>query len=200
MKKGKFYAVRSGREPGIYLSWAQCEAQVKGHPNAAFKSFSTREEAEKYISGDFGNGAALPPLPDDGVVDIYVDGSYRAGRYSWGYAAYEGGTLLHADKGVGLDQEAAAIRNVAGELEATVQAVNWAEEKGLCPVRIHHDYSGISAWAEGSWQAKNKFTQAYAAFMRSRIAKVRFVKVAGHTGVEGNEMADQLAKAALDEA
>ena len=65
-------------------------------------------------------------------------------------------------------------------------------------VRIHHDYSGIAAWAEGSWQAKNKFTQAYARFMQDYRELVRFVKGAGHTGVEGNEVADRLAKAALD--
>ena len=200
MKASKFYAVREGREPGVYLSWVQCEAQVKGYPNAAFKSFATREEAEAYVRGEFGGRKEeLTQLPEDGVLDIYVDGSYRNGRYSWGYAVYEAGRMIHADKGVGLDQEAASIRNVAGELAATVEAVSWAEKNGFAPVRIHHDYSGISAWAEGSWQAKNKFTQAYAAFMRGKLGQVRFVKVAGHTGVEGNEMADKLAKAALDE-
>ncbi len=200
-KKGKFYAVRTGRLPGIYTSWAQCEAQVKGYPNAAFKSFPTQEEAKAYVAGDFGAGV-LTEEPCDAAserIDIYVDGSYRSGRYSWGYAVYSKGELLHCDKGLGMDEEAAAIRNVAGELAATVQAVEWALREGLERVYIHHDYSGISAWAEGSWQAKNKFTQAYARFMRKQSSLVRFVKVAGHTGVAGNEMADQLAKAALDE-
>ncbi|KAK4982074.1 hypothetical protein LTR66_009500, partial [Elasticomyces elasticus] len=30
----KFYAVRVGREPGIYHSWAECLEQVQGFRNA----------------------------------------------------------------------------------------------------------------------------------------------------------------------
>jgi len=30
----KFYAVRVGRDPGIYSSWSECLEQVKGHKNA----------------------------------------------------------------------------------------------------------------------------------------------------------------------
>ncbi|MBO6245212.1 MAG: RNase H, partial [Anaerovibrio sp.] len=41
-------------------------------------------------------------------------------------------------------------------------------------------------------------TTRYAAFMKERRGLVTFVKVAGHTGVEGNELADKLAKAALE--
>lgn len=32
--------------PGIYNTWAECNAQVNGYPNADFKSFSSKEEAE----------------------------------------------------------------------------------------------------------------------------------------------------------
>jgi hypothetical protein len=33
MAKGfGFYGVRKGQRPGIYLSWAECESQVKGFP------------------------------------------------------------------------------------------------------------------------------------------------------------------------
>ncbi|MBR1940122.1 MAG: ribonuclease H family protein [Bacteroidaceae bacterium] len=46
-KKQKFYVVWSGRTPGIYTSWADCEAQVKGAKGAVYKAFDTREEAEQ---------------------------------------------------------------------------------------------------------------------------------------------------------
>ena len=52
MAKGKVYAVLRGRNPGIYNTWAECEKQVKGFPNAAFKSFPTVVEALEWI----GNG------------------------------------------------------------------------------------------------------------------------------------------------
>ena len=44
-QKAKFYVVWQGREPGIYGSWAACEAQVKGVA-AKYKGFATRAEAE----------------------------------------------------------------------------------------------------------------------------------------------------------
>ena len=45
----KYYAVFKGRKTGIYTTWAECERQVKGYSNAAFKSFKTKKEAETAI-------------------------------------------------------------------------------------------------------------------------------------------------------
>jgi ribonuclease HI len=44
----KLYVVAKGKKPGIYESWAECEAQVKGFKSAKHKSFKTRPEAEKF--------------------------------------------------------------------------------------------------------------------------------------------------------
>jgi len=45
-KKPKYYVVWEGHTPGIYTEWEAAEAQVKGYPEAVFKAFSSREEAE----------------------------------------------------------------------------------------------------------------------------------------------------------
>ena len=45
----KYYAVRVGRNVGIYTTWADCEAQVKGYSGAQYKSFPTKEEAEGFV-------------------------------------------------------------------------------------------------------------------------------------------------------
>lgn len=34
-----YYAVRVGRQPGVYSTWEECEAQVNGFKAAAFKKF-----------------------------------------------------------------------------------------------------------------------------------------------------------------
>lgn len=47
MKKRKYYVVWEGVTPGIYTDWARCRLQTKGYAGAKFKSFETREEAEK---------------------------------------------------------------------------------------------------------------------------------------------------------
>jgi len=47
MKKAKFYVVWEGVAPGIYTSWTDCQLQTKGYEGAKYKSFETREDAEK---------------------------------------------------------------------------------------------------------------------------------------------------------
>ncbi len=49
-KRPKFYAARRGRNVGIYRSWEECERQTKGI-YSEFKSFSSIEEAQAYLTG-----------------------------------------------------------------------------------------------------------------------------------------------------
>lgn len=46
-RKQRFYVVWQGRKPGVYNSWAECKEQVFQFEQALYKSFSTREEAER---------------------------------------------------------------------------------------------------------------------------------------------------------
>ena len=45
----KYYAVKTGRKTGIYTSWEDTEKLVKGYPDAKYKCFKTREDAETYM-------------------------------------------------------------------------------------------------------------------------------------------------------
>jgi ribonuclease HI len=47
MGKQKYYVVWEGLNPGIYTDWTNCLLQTKGVKGAKYKSFNTREEAEK---------------------------------------------------------------------------------------------------------------------------------------------------------
>ena len=49
--KSKYYVVWVGQNPGIYNSWADCQAQIKGFPNARYKSFKSKAEAEEAFGG-----------------------------------------------------------------------------------------------------------------------------------------------------
>jgi len=46
---GPYYAVANGRMPGIYQTWSECEAQVKGFSRPAFKKFGSHAEAQAFI-------------------------------------------------------------------------------------------------------------------------------------------------------
>ncbi|MGN0235474.1 MAG: viroplasmin family protein [Paludibacteraceae bacterium] len=50
--KQKFYVVWQGKQTGVFTSWADCEAQVKGVEGAKYKSFPTRAEAEAALAGE----------------------------------------------------------------------------------------------------------------------------------------------------
>jgi ribonuclease HI len=48
--KGKYYAVRRGRNVGIYETWAACERQIKGFSGAEHQSFRTKQEAYQFLA------------------------------------------------------------------------------------------------------------------------------------------------------
>ena len=50
-KKKKYYVVWQGNDTGVFDTWAECQVQIKGYPNAKYKSFSTKEEAEEAYRG-----------------------------------------------------------------------------------------------------------------------------------------------------
>lgn len=44
-----FYAVREGREPGIYFSWDECQKQTSRFSGAVFQKFSSYEDARMFV-------------------------------------------------------------------------------------------------------------------------------------------------------
>ena len=138
------------------------------------------------------------------VLTAYVDGSFLPGAGRYGY----GVVLLPPDgekvtlSGSGNNPETLAIRNVGGEMLGAMHAVQWAMRNGYPQIHICYDYSGIEMWATGAWKRKNALTAKYHDYMQKcmQVIKVTFEKVDAHTGVAYNEEADQLAKAAIEEA
>ncbi len=52
----KWYVVTIGRKLGIYKTWKECEAQVKGYKYGRYKSYGSLEDAQKAFSdGDLYN-------------------------------------------------------------------------------------------------------------------------------------------------
>jgi ribonuclease HI len=47
-----YYAVRSGKKPGIYKDWLECQQNVIGFKNAKYKKFNTIDDAKKFIDGE----------------------------------------------------------------------------------------------------------------------------------------------------
>ena len=47
----KYYAVKEGRKPGVYTTWADCEEQVKGYAGADYNKFNNEEDARLFVYG-----------------------------------------------------------------------------------------------------------------------------------------------------
>lgn len=224
----KFYAVKVGKNPGIYKTWDECKANVDGYSGALYKSFKTMNEAYDYmgivndtqhnnnskvsVANNTQESKELNMCTNYDVIDIsmkecitntpyaFVDGSYNARNNVYGY----GGFLIANGKkyilsGHGSEPDMASMRNVAGEVLGSEAAIRKALELGLKEITIYYDYAGIEMWALGNWKRNKKGTIAYYEFVNSirHDISIYFVKVKGHSGIEGNEEADILAKKAV---
>ena len=144
---------------------------------------------------------ASAPLEDGYAVKAYVDGSYdvATGNYS------SGAVILVDGKTVGLsklytDDAGGKLRNVAGEIKGAELAIEYCKKQGIDSVVIYHDYLGVGKWADDEWKANLDMTKAYKSYIREcrKNMRINFVKVKGHSGDKYNDMADALAKAALN--
>ncbi len=187
----KFYAVRQGRKPGIYTSWDECRREVTGYGGAEFKSFPNRAAAEEYMT------ATEEKAPDPDGTCAYVDGSYniKTKEYSYGAVIFHNGET-HCFSEKFSDEENAAMRNVAGEINGAMCAMRFCVENGADSLDLYYDYAGIEKWCTGEWKTNKSGTIAYKAYFDSisDILSVRFHKVKGHSGDKYNDMADRLAK------
>jgi ribonuclease HI len=150
MPKQKFYVVWKGRKTGIFTSWADCEAQVKGFVGAEFKAFGTRQEAESALKSKYeafkGKASSLgkwkesetkPTLPSL-CVDAACSGSpgmleYRgvdteSGREIFRAGPYPDGT------------------NNVGEFLAIVHALTWLLKHDK-RMPVYSDSENGIAWA-----------------------------------------------------
>ncbi|WCG35356.1 ribonuclease H family protein [Companilactobacillus farciminis] len=120
----KYYAVRKGKKPGIYLTWPECKKQVDGFANARYKSFTNRAEAEKFLTGtdSYNNKKSSPKKVtkasniDDFDVVIYTDGGSR------NHGNVKGGHVRTDDKAAWayhISNNGQTYEGTAGELGAT---------------------------------------------------------------------------------
>ena len=193
----KYYAVKKGLKTGIFRTWDECKASVNGYSGAVYKSFQSEEEARSFLGL---NGQKEEGVQNPCCVEIYVDGSYNSatGEFSYGMVVLLGGQEETYSQSF-RDEELATMRNVAGEIKGAEAAMQYALDHGIREIAIYHDYEGIAKWCLGEWKTNKEGTKAYKAFYdkaKSRV-KIRFVKVAGHSGNKYNDMADKLAKEAL---
>ncbi|KAL8747542.1 MAG: hypothetical protein Q9190_000581 [Brigantiaea leucoxantha] len=71
---GKFYAVKSGRIPGIYTDWPSAQEQITGWQKPKHRSFATRAEAQRFLDDD---GHRTNESPDATEVESSLSLAHR---------------------------------------------------------------------------------------------------------------------------
>ena len=179
---------------GIYASWADCAAAVKGVSGARYQAVGSREQAEAMLRGE---GAELEP-----GLYAFVDGNHLGGV---GVVIVErppdgeseivealGLTVEQVFAGAGLRSLSTRpavraalgrLRNVLAELAALHLALRLVPQGAA--VTVVHDYEGVGAWLEGRWRTKDALVADVVAACRDLIGRrrlaVRFRRQRGHS-------------------
>ena len=150
-KKQKYYVVWKGVSPGIYTSWTDCQLQTKGYDGALYKSFDTKEEAERAFASPahhyIGNhksdithhpSKALPKDFDMNCVAVDAACSGNPGPMEYrGVYLLTGQQIFHFGPIYGT--------NNIGEFLAIVHALALMKQKGIC-MTIYSDSRNALAW------------------------------------------------------
>lgn len=198
----KYYAIKKGRQTGIFDNWSACQEATKGFSNPEFKSFTSREEAEAYLIGQDVWKEQVNKDNADGYLVAFVDGSFDKdlNRYSYGVVLITPDGCEESICGHGSNKEYIDANNIIGEIFGVIYALDWAISNGYEKIKIYHDYEGLAKWISEEWKAKTKVSQMYVNLYKAKfqdVISVEFYKVPGHSNVSYNEAADQLAKSAL---
>ncbi len=204
MAKRKFYAVKKGNSIGVFSTWTECQAATAGYPGAEFKSFETNEEALAYLDNrDIVMENDILPRLNQSMVVAFTDGSFDSSKN-----AYGAGSCIYAPDRTpielankGANEKYISLRNVAGEIIAVLNTIDWAWKNGYDKLAIFFDYEGIGKWASGEWKANNPLSKYYQRYIdeKKEIISLEFVKVSGHSNNIYNDRADRLAKSAIFE-
>ncbi|OHD55922.1 MAG: hypothetical protein A2Y33_10680 [Spirochaetes bacterium GWF1_51_8] len=127
---------------------------------------------------------------------IYVDGSCRNGVTGFAYAVVKDNRVLHQACGALSRAETADSAQIAGELRAVKDAVDWCAGNGVDEAEVFYDYAGIEKWATGEWNANHTVSKSYIGFLKGKPIKIKWHKVAAHTGDRWNSLVDKLAGSA----
>lgn len=211
MAKKKFYAVASGRKTGIFNTWSEAEAQVKGFGGAKYKGFASRTEALAWMDdpqwsrkpGPPRNKADVPQLSSSGAdIDIYTDGGAINNPGPGGY-----GAVLVVDGEVNeLSGGYLHTTNNRMELMACIKAIAALPKRdGTVALFSDSKYvvNGIAkGWAMG-WRKRGWLKSDGKPAINSDLwaellelidgLDIRFNWVKGHAGHPLNERCDRLA-------
>ncbi len=199
--KSKYYAVKIGKTPGIYTSWADCQKQIFKYPCAQYKSFFNEVDALDYMEElEFGDNNS-----SERYIEVYTDGSCldnANGKYV-GYACFFG--ELDGRNFIGYQLRGS---NNVGEMKAVISALESVNYNGNVIIHTDSTYvlNGVNRYkkyttldlmeANFSNDLKNRdlWIELMTNLQKYKNGSLLIKKVKAHEGIFGNERVDEMAK------
>lgn len=110
-------------------------------------------------------------MEEKGIVSIYVDGTIIKDIAGYAFCVVQNNEIIYESGGV-LEGEINKLRNIAGELKAVIEAVNWTKKNNYKCVLIF-DLLGSYNWIQDifepdkkAWKRNNIYTQKYYQYIK----------------------------------
>lgn len=188
----KFYAVKNGRKKGVYKTLPECMEQVKDYDDAIWCKFKNEENATAFANQKINK--------EHFENYTYVDGSCDGEQTRHGY-----GVILHTPSKTYILQgrtniiETTYISSLIAELQAQKAVIKKARELSITSLTIYYDCSNAINLILKGHTTTNPKVNAYIGYIKSSLPfiNINYVKIKAHSGIEGNEIADTLARKAI---
>lgn len=198
----KYYAIKKIEEKEVNMlleNWSECEKFIKGK-KSEYKSFKSKEEAIQYLNKKRFNNEYTGMKK--GITYMFVDGSYdkQSNYYSYAVIILKDDIILDLLTGKGININ--GDNNISGENEATLQALEYAQNNNIKEFTICYDCESNfrhSYW--GDWKRNKKSSKKYYEnTCKYKNLNPQFYHIKGHQNSSEaylNEMADTLCKQEL---
>lgn len=150
-KKQKYYVVWEGLNPGIYLTWDKCNAQIKGYPGAKYKSYTSHEEAKEAFNEDYSDHIGTNKKTKVARTFDRSDVIWESLSVD---AACSGSPGIMEYRGVWTGDAAEVFRmgpydwgtNNVGEFLALIHGLAWLQKHGIKDIPIYSDSRTAMSW------------------------------------------------------
>jgi len=195
----KYYAVVSGKKPGIYTDWTTAKSMVVGFSGAIYKSFSTKSEAEAFITNSkFITEEKLTEHDFQNKIQrtiIYTDGSFEGKDAGFGVVIV--GNDGHKITAHGHVPDTLPQTNNTGELYAIYVALSLIKDNVIIYTDSRYSMDCLTTrihdWVNSGFDNVANKTIIQGIYELIRDRDVRFLHVKAHNGDELNTEADRLA-------
>lgn len=159
----KFYAVKRGRNVGIFINWKETQKQISGFSGALYKSFKTENAAKDWLTPKQKNESTY-----DIIVNIYSDGSHKPKIGYLGMGAYceYNGKKYEMSKECDTDMlkkyniEETCCSNPTAEFLGFSEVLRefiYLQTDLSVKINFYIDYEGIPNFFDNMWQPKESY-------------------------------------------